>query len=732
MSTGHPPHRFATASELRQLLATCKTSFLSAGFFSLFINLLLLAPSLYMLQVYDRVLTSSSESTLLMLTLIMVFLFLVLGLLEWLRSQILIVTSTRLDRLLGGRVFEAVFAQSLASGGKQASAQPLGDLLQLRQFLTGQGLFAFFDAPWLPIYIAVIFLFHFYFGVVAVISAVILMTLAVWNELATRGQLEQANRVAAEAGQLTQRQLRNTEVIAAMGMLARLRARWQQKQTTLLALQSAASRQSGLITALTRTYRLTIQSLILGLGAWLAIRKEITPGLVIAGSILLGRALAPLDQMIGAWRGFLAARGAYHRLGQLLNAVPVREPPLPLPTLKGEIRLEQAVIIPPGAPASVIKSVNLLIEPGTQVAIIGPSAAGKSTLARAILGLYRPAKGSVRLDGAELDRWDREQLGQFIGYLPQDIELLDGSISDNIARFGTIDAEKVVAAAQTAGIHEMILRLPEGYETRIVGSANILSAGQQQRLGIARALYGDPQVIILDEPNSNLDQEGDTALLNTLVTLKRQGRTVIVITHRSNVLNQVDRILLLLEGQIALYGPREQALAALRQSSAQNPTPPAGPPRTAAVTLRSIGSATTRIAMTPDLPVSPVLQTDDRYLRRLGLLVVLSIFGGLSAWAALAPLSSAALAPGVITVETYRKTVQHLEGSIVKAIHVRDGESVAKDQVLVTLDDTQPRAQLEVLRGQYYIALAREARLLAQRDGLDQVHLPVRAARSSG
>ncbi len=493
MSATNNPHHFSTVSELRKILATCKASFLSAGFFSLFINLLLLAPSLYMLQVYDRVLSSGSGSTLLMLTLIMVFLFLVLGLLEWLRSQILIVTSTRLDRLLGGRVFEAVFAQSLASGGKQASAQPLSDLLQLRQFLTGQGLFAFFDAPWLPLYIAVMFLFHVYFGVVAVISVVILMILAVWNELATRGPLEQANRVAAEAGQLTQRQLRNTEVIEAMGMLARLRARWQQKQTTLLALQGAASRKSGLITAMTRTYRLTIQSLILGLGAYLAIRKEITPGLVIAGSILLGRALAPLDQMIGAWRSSLAARGAYHRLGQLLTAVPVREPPLPLPAPKGEIRLEQAVIVPPGAPAPVIKGANLLIEPGIQVAIIGPSAAGKSTLARAILGLYRPAKGSVRLDGAELDRWDREQLGQSIGYLPQDIELLDGSISDNIARFGTIEAEKVVAAAQAAGIHEMILRLPEGYETRIVGSATILSAGQQQRLGIARALYGTPR-----------------------------------------------------------------------------------------------------------------------------------------------------------------------------------------------------------------------------------------------
>jgi ATP-binding cassette subfamily C protein EexD len=521
-----------------------------------------------MLQVYDRVLTSGSESTLLMLTLIIIFLFMVLGMLEWVRSQILIVTSTRLDQLLGGRVFDAVFAQSLASSGRQASAQPLGDLLQVRQFLTGPGLFAFFDAPWLPLYIAVMFLFHFYFGVVAVISAAILIVLATWNELTTRRPLEQANRLAAETGQLTQRQLRNTEAITAMGMLARLRARWQQQQTALLALQGAASRRAGLVTALTRTYRLTIQSLILGLGAYLALRKEITPGLVIAGSILLGRALAPLDQMIGAWRGFLAARGAYGRLSQLLDSFPVGESPLPLPTPIGEIRLEQAVIIPPGAPAPVIKGANLRIAAGTQVAIIGPSAAGKTTLARAILGLHRPAKGSVRLDGAEIDRWDREQLGQYIGYLPQDVELLDGSISENIARFGTLDAEQVVAAAQAAGIHEMILRLPQGYETRLVGGGSLLSAGQQQRLGIARALYGNPQVILLDEPNANLDQEGDAALLNTLTALKQQGRTVIVITHRNHVLNQVDKILLLIEGQVALYGPRDEVLNQLRTSPA--------------------------------------------------------------------------------------------------------------------------------------------------------------------
>jgi ATP-binding cassette subfamily C protein EexD len=572
------PFEMAGESDLGKALGACKASFLSAGFFSLFVNLLLLAPSIYMLAVYDRVLTSGSESTLLMLTLITVFLFIVMGGLEWVRSQILIAASNRLDQRLGGRVFDSVFAVALASGGRTASAQPLNDLLQLRQFLTGNGLFAFFDAPWMPLYIGFLFLFHPWFGAVAAFSTCVLAGLAIWNELATRSHLEQANRESNEATQFTQRNLRNAEVIEAMGMQSRLRARWQQKQQRVLALQARASAKAGLIAMLVRTYRITVQSLVLGLGAYLAIQKEITPGAMIAGTILLGRALAPLDLMIATWRGFLGAREAYHRLNRLLATAPEREPPMPLPAPRGLISLEQLVVVPPGAPEPVIKGVNLKIEPGTHLAIIGPSGSGKSTLARAVLGLYRPAKGSVRLDDAEIHQWDRTQLGRYIGYLPQDVELLDGTVSENIARFGEIDPEKVVEAARSAGIHEMILRMAEGYETRLLGGGHTLSAGQQQRVGIARALYGDPQIIVLDEPNSNLDHAGDVALLATLADLKRKGRTVILITHRNNVLSQVDQILLMSEGQAALYGPRDQVLSALAQSqqqAAQQRTPSA-------------------------------------------------------------------------------------------------------------------------------------------------------------
>jgi ATP-binding cassette, subfamily C, bacterial EexD len=559
-----------TSEDLRGALHACRTSFAYAGFFSLFVNLLLLLPALYMLQVYDRVLTSGSESTLLMLTLVATFLFIVMGGLEWVRSQVLVATGVRLDGLLAGRVFDSVFLQTRATGGKVATAQPLNDLLQLRQFLTGPGLFAFFDAPWLPIYIAVMFLFHPAIGVVAIASAMVLMGLAVWNELSTREDLKEANQKALESSNQTQRSLRNVDAIEAMGMLPRLRARWLERQQEVLLLQSRASRRSGLITAASKTFRIAIQTLILGLGAWLAIDREISAGAVIAGSILLGRALAPLDLMINTWRGFLSVRGSYERLDKLLESMPARGSPMPLPAPAGTLSVEKLVVTPPGAEAPVIRGISLEVEPGVPLAIIGASAAGKTTLARAMLGLCAATSGAVRLDGAELDQWDRETLGQHIGYLPQEVELLDGTIGENIARFGAVDAEKVVAAAEAAGVHEMILRLPKGYGTALAG--NTLSAGQRQRIGLARALYGDPQLIVLDEPNANLDQEGEAALARTLEELKRARRTVIVVTHRKNILARVDKILVLAEGQVATYGARDQVLAELQRVAEQQAT----------------------------------------------------------------------------------------------------------------------------------------------------------------
>jgi len=555
-------------SELAKTVRLCRHSFQSAAVFSLFINLLMLLPSIYMMQVYDRVLGSNSTSTLLMLTLLAVALFAMLGALEWVRSQILIRVSTRFDLLLNERLYRVLFRQALMSGGK-SSTQPLSDLLVLRQFLSGNGLFAFFDAPWLPVYVGLLFLFHPSFGVVAIFSAVVLILLAIWNEQATHDDLEQANKVSVENGNITARNLRNAEVVHALGMLPDLLARWQDKQKKLIMLQSVASEKAGLIAALSKTYRLTVQSLILGLGAWLAIDKEISPGLMIGGSILLGRALAPIDIMIGSWKQFLSARTAYERLNTLLGQFPAEAERMPLPLPKGTFTAEQAVIVPPGSKSAVIKGVNFTIEAGTFVALIGASASGKSTLARALLGIWPTANGVIRLDGADVAQLDRSLLGSCVGYLPQDIELFDGSIADNIARFGELDSNKVVAAAQAAGVHEMILQLPKGYDTEIGGTGGLLSAGQRQRVGLARALYGDPVLVVLDEPNSNLDDLGEQALARALVALKVRGCTIIVITHRVGILGMVDRIMVLSEGLLVLDGPRDEVLAKFNQNKQQ-------------------------------------------------------------------------------------------------------------------------------------------------------------------
>ncbi len=555
-------------SELALAIHHCRDSFQSAAIFSLFINLLMLLPSIYMMQVYDRVLGSNSTSTLLMLTLLAAVLFVMLGALEWVRSQILIRVSTRFDVLLNERLYRVLFRQALVSGGK-TSAQPLSDLLVLRQFLTGNGLFAFFDAPWMPVYVGLLFLFHPAFGVVAVISAILLILLAIWNERATHDDLEQANRVSVESSNITARNLRNAEVVHAMGMLPDLMARWKDKQQRLIMLQAVASEKAGLIAATSKTYRITVQSLILGLGAWLAIDKQITPGLMIGGSILLGRALAPIDLMIGSWKQFLSARTAYDRLNVLLAQFPAEAERMPLPAPRGELRAEQAVVAPPGSKVPVIKGLNFNIEAGSFVALIGASASGKSTLARALLGIWPVANGTIRLDGADIGQFERSLIGAHIGYLPQDIELFDGTIADNIARFGAQDADKVVAAAQAAGVHDMILHLPQGYDTEIGGSGGVLSAGQRQRVGLARALYGEPVLVVLDEPNSNLDDVGEQALAQALSRLKQRGCTVVVITHRVGILSLTDRIMVLNEGLLVLDGPRDEVLAKLNQRPQQ-------------------------------------------------------------------------------------------------------------------------------------------------------------------
>lgn len=550
----HPP------DELRAVLQASRNSFLYTGLFSAFINLLLLVPSLYMLQIYDRVLASSSDMTLLVLTLLVLGLYLVMGALELVRSRILVRVSARLDMALNSRLFEAMFTANLR-GLERTGSQPIQDLTSLRQFLTGNGLFGFFDAPWIPFYMVVLFLIDPLVGWLAVGGALILIGLAIANELTTRKPLAMANNLSVANNQFLQGNLRNAEALEAMGMLQPIRQRWLARHVEMLKLQALASDRAGLLTNASKMLRVSLQSLVLGAGAYLAIRHEITAGMMIAGSILMGRALAPIDMLIGTWKGFLSARSAYGRLRGLLQVVPARALNMRLPTPVGRITFEDVVAAPPGANTPVLKRISFEVAPGEVVGVIGPSAAGKSTLARVMLGIWPSAAGAVRLDGAEISHWNREDLGHHIGYLPQDIELFDGTVSENIARFGEVDADKVVEAAQRAGVHDMILRLPKAYDTPVGVGGTVLSGGQRQRIGLARALYARPVLVVLDEPNSNLDDEGETALVKAITQLKADGSTVFIVTHRPSVLNGVDKIMVLREGMLQLLGPRDQVLA---------------------------------------------------------------------------------------------------------------------------------------------------------------------------
>jgi len=550
------------ATPLRQALGAFRNLFVAVGSFSFAMNLLMLMPTIYMLQIYDRVLASRNEFTLLMLTLIMVGIYGLETALEVVRSRALIRASSALDLHLGSRVFDASFKHYLATRSGNPG-QALGDLTSLRQFLTGKGLLAFFDMPWTPIYLLVIFLLSPWLGLFGVASVLILGVLAWVNEKVTAGRLSDANRRSVQAGNYASGSLRNAEVIEAMGMLPNLRRRWQIRQAGVLKLQAEASERGALVGSASRFARLATQSGILGVGALLVIENQLTPGGMIAASILLGRALAPVDMVIGTWRGTVSARGAYSRLDKLLEAYlpPLERTVLPRP--QGLVMVENLLLAPPGSRTPILKGITFGTRPGMLVAVIGPSASGKSTLARGLVGVWPSMGGTVRLDNADVSKWNREELGPWIGYLPQDVELFEGSIAENIARFGERDSEKVILAAQRAGVHDMILRLPEGYETSIGEGGMALSGGQRQRIALARAMYGDPALVVLDEPNANLDEIGDAALLEALQAMKREMRTVFVMTHRLNILNIADAVMVLAGGAIKAYGPRDAVLGSI-------------------------------------------------------------------------------------------------------------------------------------------------------------------------
>ncbi|MDD3506214.1 MAG: type I secretion system permease/ATPase, partial [Sulfurimonas sp.] len=560
-------------SELKEAILKSKKSFIAVGFFSLFINILMLVPPLYMLQLYDRVLASRSEDTLIMLTLIVVFLFLTMALLEVVRSRVLVKVGNKLDSLLSQRVFDSVFELAQKYPGK-ASSMPLNDLTQVRQFMTGNGLFAFFDAPWIVIYIAVLFMFHPIFGYFAIFAAIVLVALTIINEYSTKQKLGEANALNRSSSAFVDANLRNAEIVHAMGMKDSIRKIWEERYFGFLNAQNDASNSAGIFSNISKSLRILFQSLILGIGAYLAIKAELTPGMMIAGSIIMGRALAPLDLIIGSWKGFSSARTSFQKLEGLLEEFPKDKEYMQLPAPKGEVLLEGAVVVPPGATQPSLRGISMLIQKGDIVGIIGPSAAGKSSLARVILGLWPLAAGKARLDKADIYQWDKHDLGKYIGYLPQDIELFEGTISQNIARFGELDSQKVVDAAQRAGVHEMILRLPDGYDTKIGAGGATLSGGQRQRVGLARAIYNDPILVVLDEPNSNLDDVGEAGLVNAINYLKQIGSTVVIITHRPSILQVTNKIAVIKQGVLELYGNTNEVLAQLaknaQQAQAQN------------------------------------------------------------------------------------------------------------------------------------------------------------------
>lgn len=552
--------------ELRECVGQLRQAVVAVAAFSFFINLLMLVPPIFMLQMYDRVLSSGSVETLVMLLIVAVGLLIVLGMLEWSRNRVLVRAGGRLDQMLSSRLFDATFIRALRRPDN-ATTQPLQDLTTLRQFMTGQGVFAFFDAPWTPLFLLFIFLLHPWLGIFATIAAVILFIMAYTNEVITRKPLGAANSQYNKESDFTNKNLRNAEVLEAMGMTGRLRERWRAMHNDVLSLQAVASDRSANLTSASKSLRMIAQVGILALGAYLAVEQVITPGVMIAASIIMARALAPVDQAMHAWRGFIGARNAWQRLDELLNSTPQRTKHMDLPSPQGRISVENLVVVPPGGRTPALRGINLDLEPGSTLGVIGPSAAGKSTLARALVGVWPSYAGAVRIDGAEIEHWNREQIGAHIGYLPQDVELFDGTVAENIARFGEVDSRKVVEAARKTGLHEMILRLPDGYDTHIGINSGALSAGQRQRVALARAVYGNPRLVVLDEPNSNLDQAGDEALIDAIRNLREDGCTVVMIAHRPAILSGIEQVLVLRDGKVATLGPRQEVLNRLTKAS---------------------------------------------------------------------------------------------------------------------------------------------------------------------
>ena len=567
---------FFQRSELTTTLWAFRHEFLIVMAFSMVANVLMLAPTLYMLQVFDRVMHSQSEVTLVAMSLLTLALFAVMAFAEWMRTKVLVHAGVRLDERLGTQVFNATFEAHLSQSGA-APARAFGDLIQVRQFLTGNGIFAFLDAPWSPIYMAVLYLMHPWLGFLGLIFAIVQAALAWFGHRHTVVPSEAAVAANATANAFLQSKLKNAEVIESMGMLDNLRHRWGQRHAVALEQGSAAQALNQRVVAWSKFVRYTQQALALGAGALLVIDGQITPGAMIASNVLMTRALAPIDQMVSGWLGFIGARAAFGRLEKLLLEFPTRAAAVSRGEPVGKVELRNVVATATGRDTPILKDINLSLPAGTVLVVLGASGSGKSTLARVLMGIWPNVAGQVLLDDVALAEWDRIELGPHLGYLPQDIELFEGTLAENIARFGDVNADDVIEAARCAGLHDMILRLPKGYDTPIGEAGGLLSGGQRQRIGLARAVYRQPSLIVLDEPNANLDEIGEAALVKAVQQMRSLGKTVVLITHRPGILAVADQILVLREGQMMMQGPRDGVLAALQAAAARRPGTPGTP-----------------------------------------------------------------------------------------------------------------------------------------------------------
>jgi ATP-binding cassette subfamily C protein PrsD len=561
-------------SELGEALRACRTAFIGVGIMSCMINLLYLTGSLFMLEIYDRVLPSRSVPTLVGLIILAGGLYAAQGGLDLIRGRILGRIGTSLDEALNARVFDLVVRLPLIVGGRNEGLQPLRDLDNVRAFLGSMGPGAFFDLPWLPFYLAICFAFHPLIGVTALVGAIILVTLTILTEFLSRTPAREAMGLAARRNDLAASSRRNAEVMVAMGMAGRLTRRWSEANQTYLDGNQRASDVAGGLGAVAKVLRMMLQSAVLAVGAYLVIHQEATAGIIIAGSILSARALAPVDLAIAHWKGFVAARQSWHRLNRLLESVPARAVPTLLQSPSSRLSVEAVTIVPPGDQRVVVQDVTFSLSAGSGLGVIGPSGSGKSSLIRALVGVWQPARGKVRIDGAALDQWSSDVLGRHIGYLPQDVELFAGTVAQNICRFDpAAPSEAIIAAANEAGVHEMIIKMREGYDTAVGEQGAALSAGQAQRVALARALYGDPFLIVLDEPNSNLDTEGDEALTRAIRSARERGAIVVVVAHRPIGIEAVDQLLVLRDGRMQAFGSKETVLGQVLQPRVAAPAP---------------------------------------------------------------------------------------------------------------------------------------------------------------